>query len=357
MSASAGEEWSYKKYEPVAPDTAADLGLTVIATGKRSLSAILPDSMHTNPYWGVEQVFTSDDLKSRLFVKQGVEVSDPAKLVDGWAKVGSGHVLHLRSKTGLWAFFAVGLDAGERRAIQRTMRTQLKTAEKKSARYWQMLIEEAYGRELVPSGAAVRRAEHGAATTLKLAADTNPKATFSSMQCARASLGGAWDATAGGAVDAAKFVWSFVKSPSETWNQVSSSFQQSLDFVANLRENLSKLVEGFPGFHIAIQTELVCAVLGELAGNGLMSFLTGGGNTARMAAMLARFAAKVKTLAPFLAAVSAAGEGAAAMSGRLAEMVRGLMKGELSRERTATMTFLSKHDIDMAMEAAACALQ
>ncbi|HRK08031.1 MAG TPA: hypothetical protein PLZ57_09710 [Pseudobdellovibrionaceae bacterium] len=356
----ASEAWEYAAFPRLVAtglaSAAEDLGALELQSGSRRWTAMLPDSRRTHPSWGVEQAFISSDLRSLILVKQKVRLrGEHHGALDGWTKLGSGHVLHLQGRGGLWAIYVDDASEAERKVLAQEFRRLVRYRTSRTwLEYWAQAQAHAH---------AETAATHHIPTSSSARPDvrSRPSAQESGIlsgvfRCSRSALAGAWNATGGAVEDAAEFVWGMIRRPSETWDRARQSVREAYDFVANIRTNIRQMVEGFEDLSGILQTELICGVIGALAAGGALAVLTAGGGAARLAALMAQYAVKIKNMLPFLRGLSADLARSSIVPDQLSSLMRRLMSRDVPEARVRTMNELSRFDAGMAMEAAACAL-
>lgn len=111
--------------------------------------------------------------------------------------------------------------------------------------------------------------------------------------CAKGILMGAWEATGGLVVSAAKCVWSPIKCA----RKAKTALKNAYDFFSNIGAKVSQAFSALSQMSAADKASIICSIIGGIAGPVLLTILTGGAASGSLGLTLARITTKLTKLA------------------------------------------------------------
>lgn len=320
----------------------------------------------THRSWGVEQVYISQDLRKKLFVKYGVQLSSRNPL-GGWVRLRKGQVLHLQNGRNVTAYMAQGFNTIELYELQKQLS---KLSKKVAIQDWNPLISCAHAEVAIsnPKGDGIGNTEEPWAPSEEDPSRVTRAANV--MTCIGAE-------TISGAIEEGKALWEsatydnitttitnapraawektkavgrgvrngfyettdFVKKtwsdPDAAWSEVTDGFEKTKAVVMQVEQDAEKAIKGFHNLSPEFQDRIICDLVSKLAADKVLNLAlaaTGAG----LAAALVKIALEVKMYARgislVMGVISTLNGSDMAMADKL-EKLEQLLKNPMQQER------------------------
>lgn len=328
--------WKYTAF-PLVKYEASDRHPAQIKVGKTLLHAAFPSGSPTIGFLGVEQLYSNDGLKKRLFVKKNVKLSSQVP-IGGWEKVANGMVLHLRDRDRIIAYYAEGFDNRE----MNELRIQLSKSVRSTVYYLPSLIPCANAEVTGPGKTPTTRQGEVEPRDKK----SNDSLAWCITKKTWSALGeaavGAWDATKKGAQDIYNDPWGATKGvgswlwdtggaigtgvkngvvatkdyavatwqdPNKIYKDVSGALDKTQQIAQTLYNQVKTSFKEFKDLPPDVQNTIVCEIAGDIAAEGLIGVVltaAGGAGLVKLAAVVAKYAIKLKDYSGVLQAIARA---------------------------------------------------
>lgn len=371
----SAEKWSYKAFPYVASNNPLKAQQKrILKLGKTELRALMTRTSGTHRFWGVEQVYSTRNLKKRIFVKYGVKLSSDSPL-GSWLKIGKGQLLHLKKDNSIVAYFAQGLNNVELFEAQKHFLNE----GGRSVSILEMFnpITCAYADEVTSGNdqpASAPQGNFGDQAMAFMARAGNVIGCIGQETLNNAWASGQeliknanWDNFVKGAQDmgaaaldaiptvdealggiqaAGDFVFKTAQDPVGAWNAVGNQFDQTTKMVAGVYQEVTKAVDGFSQLDPEIQDRIVCDTLAYLGGEALLGVALGatgagaGLGAAKVLLAIGRYAAKIK---PIMSVLHHLGQLKDLGKDKMMALVDRLLKGQVKDDELAALKAQAAH--------------
>lgn len=372
LPAFAKTSWQYKSFPFVNKNFPAKIKEpSALITGKNVLHPIMSKESGTHLFWGVEQVFTSKDLKKTVFVKYNVALSSQSP-IGGWTRLSQGHVLHLKIANSIVAIFAKGMNNMELYEIQKQFSQSKATA----LRLFNPFMECSFADEVVggveqkdtvvsdgdpkaSDASYLKRVgnvmkclkdetvdatiatgkrvwENATFENIKDGAKNSALALWDSVPSWEETKAGAkagWEATKTGVTATGQFIKDTYNDPDKAMSDIYDKYQKTKEVVAMFGTEILNKVSGVASLAADMQDLFICHSLKEFAKEGALHAallaLTGAGvavAVAKIALIVGKYALKIGPVVKALQVVNAS---AHLGKEKIMELAKKVLRGEM----------------------------
>jgi hypothetical protein len=174
----------------------------------------------------------------------------------------------------------------------------------------------------------------------------------SGLQCLSDIGQGVWNST-GGVVELAGQI---IRDPAAAWDQGAEVFEGMKQFLADIENELLAAYDGLHQLSPEILSTLVCTAVGEIGTDAIITVLSGGGGTGKLAANVALKLKKVSSLTKLLDVMNSL---RGASMRRANELLKKFISSNkvLDRQTTSDVDIFSENKMpELAMDRLECAL-
>ncbi len=174
-----------------------------------------------------------------------------------------------------------------------------------------------------------------------------------STSCFMGAMEGVWDSTGGMVMSALKGIKNLAQDPKKFWNDKVEDLKRLKNFFLDFETNVQNMVAGFKKLPNATKAQILCSFIGSLGTDALITILTAGAGSAKLALTMKNFLSKIVKIENLLTKLSKVGK----LAELPKEFFNKLAKGKILEKHLNSLKSLSSHGLDdYALQLAKCSI-
>lgn len=166
---------------------------------------------------------------------------------------------------------------------------------------------------------------------------------------------GVYDGTVGLVVDLISGAVEVVKDPIGVAMKLEQTWTQMKTFFSEFKKNMGDLINGISELPAEAKADMLCGLVGSIGTDALIVFFTAGGGSPKLMLTIKTYLSKIKVLESTLKVFTRFGSGLRRVF--TADFYKRLSLGKIPQTRLNSIEIFGRvEQLDLAMEAAACAL-
>lgn len=171
--------------------------------------------------------------------------------------------------------------------------------------------------------------------------------------CMMGVLEGVWESTGGMLTSAWKGLKSLASNPKKFWDEKVEEFNKLKSFLLDFEVSMKNLVSGFNNLPDDVKAQMLCSFIGSIGTDILISVLTAGAGTGKLALSLKNYTSKILKIEKLMTKLN--------KLGKLKEIPSAffdkISKGLVSEKRLNSIQTLTHHQFDdLAVQLVKCSL-